>query len=108
MSGEMELVFRGFREAGFFRSSGDHGPTAVFGGLTRTLEMDREAMVGSFRTILEDIRSGSFARRFQDEATNGYPLLEVAREMIQGSSPISDAEGCRRRLAAPEQPTAKD
>jgi len=60
MSGEMELVFRGFREAGFFRSSGDHGPTAVFGGLTRTLEMDREAMVGSFRTILEDIRSGSF------------------------------------------------
>ena len=31
MSGEMEAVFRGFREIGFFRASEDHGPTAVFG-----------------------------------------------------------------------------
>jgi ketol-acid reductoisomerase len=104
MSGEMEVVFRSFRESGFFRSSGDHGPTALFGGLTRTLEMDREAMLGSFRRILEDIRSGNFARRFQDEATNGYPVLEVAREMIHGASPISDAERRLRRLVTPQSP----
>ena len=33
MSGEMEAVFQGFRETGFFRASEDHGPTAVFGGI---------------------------------------------------------------------------
>jgi ketol-acid reductoisomerase len=105
MSGEMEVVFRSFREAGFFRSSEDHGPTAVFGGLTRTLEMDREAMLTSFRTILEDIRSGGFARRFQDEAASGYPMLEVARSMMHGPSPIAEAEQrIRRLLAAPEPP----
>jgi ketol-acid reductoisomerase len=65
MSGEMEIVFRSFREAGFFRSSEDHGPTAVFGGMLRTLEMDREALMASFRTILGDIKSGGFAQRFQ-------------------------------------------
>src|SRR5215831_18643198 len=40
MSGEMETVFEGFRTAGFFRSSEDHGPTALFGGLTRAIEID--------------------------------------------------------------------
>ncbi len=100
MSGEMEVVFRSFREAGFFRASEDHGPTAVFGGLTRTLEMDREALMASFRTILGDIKSGGFAQRFQDEAKNGYAMLEMARAMIHGDSPITDAEARLRRLTA--------
>jgi len=101
MSGEMEAVFQAFREAGFFRASEDHGPTAVFGGITRALEMDREAMAAGFRRILEDIQSGEFARRFQDEARNGYPMLEFARAMINGGSPISEAEDrVRRRTSA--------
>jgi ketol-acid reductoisomerase len=104
MSGEMEVVFKSFRESGFFRSSEEHGPTAVFGGLTRTLEMDREAMAKSFRTILEDIRSGAFAKRFQDEARQGYPVLEVARDMIHGPSPITDAEERLRSLAGVPAP----
>jgi ketol-acid reductoisomerase len=101
MSGEMETVFRGFRETGFFRSSGDHGPTAVFGGLLRTMELDREALADRFRSVLKDIQSGDFARRFQDEARNGYPVLEVANEMIHGPSPISEAEERLRRQASP-------
>jgi ketol-acid reductoisomerase len=99
MSGEMEVVFRSFREAGFFRSSEDHGPTAVFGGMTRTLEMDREAMMASFRAILEDIKTGRFARRFQDEAKNGYPLLAMAKAMMHGDSPMTDAETRLRLLS---------
>jgi ketol-acid reductoisomerase len=99
MSGEMETVYQTFRETGFFRGSEDHGPTALFGGITRTLEMDREAMATTFRAILQDIRSGGFARRFQDEAENGYPMLAVARAMIHGVSPITEAEDRLRRLA---------
>jgi ketol-acid reductoisomerase len=101
MSGEMESVFRGFRETGFFRASEDHGPTAVFGGITRVLETDREAIAVRFRAVLEDIRSGAFARRFQDEAGSGYPMLDMARAMMHGTSPISEAEERLRRLAEP-------
>jgi len=101
MSGEMEAVFQGFREAGFFRASEDHGPTALFGGITRTLEMNQEALAASFRAILEDIRSGAFARRFQDEAQSGYPMLAMARAMTRGDSPITQAEdGLRRQHAS--------
>ena len=100
MSGEMEAVFRGFRETGFFRASEEHGPTALFGGLVRTLELDREAMADRFRAVLEEIRSGAFARRFQDEARSGYPVLQMARAMMHGASPITDAEDRLRHLEA--------
>src|SRR5258708_499807 len=73
MSGEMEAVFQAFRETGFFRASEDHGPTAVFGGITRSLEMDREEMADRFRRVLDDIKTGGFARRFHDEARTGRP-----------------------------------
>src|SRR6185503_19040065 len=102
MSGEMEAVFQAFRETGFFRASEDHGPTAVFGGITRSLEMDREAMAESFRKTLEDIKSGGFAQRFQEEARNGYPMLEFARAMMHGGSPITEAEDRIRRLTSPD------
>lgn len=104
MSGEMEAVFQSFRETGFFRASEDHGPTAVFGGITRSLEMDREAMAESFRKIFDDIKSGGFAKRFQEEARNGYPMLEFARAMMHGGSPITEAEDRIRRLASPDSP----
>jgi ketol-acid reductoisomerase len=61
--------------------------------------MDREALTENFRTVLDDIRNGRFARRFQDEARNGYPMLEVAMAMRRGRSPITDAEEGLRRLA---------
>ena len=104
MSGEMEGVFRSFRERGFFRAADDHGPTALFGGLTRTLELDRAEMAARFRTVLDDIRSGAFARRFQEEAGRGYPVLDIARSMIDGPSPIGAAEERLRHLTGPETP----
>jgi ketol-acid reductoisomerase len=104
MSGEMEAVFRGFRESGFFRASEDHGPTAIFGGITRTLEMDRQALTAGFRSILEDINSGAFARRFQEEAAKGYPILAIARAMMTAVSPMTEAEERIRRLASVRGP----
>jgi ketol-acid reductoisomerase len=101
MSGEMEGVFRSFRERGFLRAAEDHGPTALFGGLARMLELDRAEMAARFRSVLEDIRSGAFAGRFQEEAGRGYPVLGVARAMIDGPSPISAAEERLRHLTAP-------
>ena len=100
MSGEMETVFRGFRETGFFRASEEHGPTALFGGLTRSLELDRDAILERFRWVVEDIRSGGFAQRFQDEARNGYPMLEIAKGMMHGASPLTEAEARLRALQA--------
>jgi len=106
MSGEMETVFEGFRTAGFLRASEDHGPTAIFGGLTRAIEIDREDMITRFRRVLEDIRSRAFAERFQAEARDGYPLLSMAQSLLRGSSLITDAEARLRRAAGLPDPPA--
>jgi len=106
MSGEMEMVFEGFRTAGFLRSSEDHGPTAIFGGFTRAVEIDREDMAARFRRVLEDIKSGAFAQRFQVEARDGYSMLSAAQSLLGGSSPITDAEARLRRAANLPDPPA--
>jgi len=101
MSGEMETVFQSFRDTGFFRASESHGSTALFGGITRTLEMDHAAMAESFRSVLEDIKSGGFARRFQEEQRNGYPMLAIARDMMHRASAITEAEDHVRSITPP-------
>jgi ketol-acid reductoisomerase len=108
MSGEMEAVFEGFRKTGFFRASEDHGPTALFGGITRTLGLDREELTSRFRSVLDDITRGDFARRFQEEARAGYPMLSVARELMNGSSAITDAEATLRKAAGVPAPPATE
>jgi ketol-acid reductoisomerase len=97
MSGEMEEVFRAFRQTGFFKASEFHGPTALYGGMAATMALDRAGMEKQFQHVLDDIRSGEFARRFQAEREAGYPLLKMAHQMIVGSNPISDAEESVRR-----------
>jgi ketol-acid reductoisomerase len=106
MSGEMETVFEGFRTAGFLRSSEDHGPTALFGGLTRAIEIDREEMAARFRRVLEDIKSGAFAERFQAEARDGYSVLSMAQSLLRGRSFITDAEAQLRRASNLPDPAA--
>jgi ketol-acid reductoisomerase len=93
MSGEFETVFAAFRNMGFFKASESHGPTALFGGMMRTMEVDRAPMVERFQKVLSEIREGDFAKKFQEERANGYPMLKAAELMIQADSPQTQAEG---------------
>lgn len=91
-SGEMARVFSTFAREGFFRSVNGHGAVATYGGFVRTLEMDAEAMRKHFRAVLEDIRSGGFARRLQAEEAGGYPTLRTIERLTGGGDEISTAE----------------
>jgi ketol-acid reductoisomerase len=91
-SGEMAETFRSFAERGFYRSVGDHGVTAQYGGYLRTLDLDGEAMRRQFRAVLADIRGGGFARRLQSEGNDGYPALALIEAITAGDDPMSRAE----------------
>lgn len=96
MSGEMETVFQAFRDKGFFRASNDHGPTALYGGFIRVMELMQSDLATRFRQTLEEIQSGEFARQFQAEREADYPTLTLAQSMTaeQGptAQPIAQAE----------------
>ena len=95
MSQEMEMVFRSFREAGFYRASSVHGPTALYGGFVRTMQFLPLDLGGLFRKVLAEIQTGQFARQFQAERQAGYPMLKQAEALSSGdpaSDPIGRAE----------------
>jgi ketol-acid reductoisomerase len=88
-SGEMETVFAAFRQQGFFRTSEVHGPTAMYGGFVRTMELMLSDLPARFRQTLAEIQSGEFAQRFQAEREAGYPSLGQARAMAAEAAPIA-------------------
>lgn len=92
MSGEMSRTIEAFATQGFFGSLLNHGVTALYGGFIRTDEVDSQSMERLFRGVLDDIRSGGFARRFQQELAGGYPTVNAIRELIAADDPISKAE----------------
>lgn len=94
MSGEMETAFESFRRLGLFKASDFHGPTALYGGTMRLLEFQegREQIYKRFQEVLEDIKNGGFARRFQEERAQGYPVLAVARSYDSQNPGIVAAE----------------
>jgi len=110
MSGEMETVFRAFRERGFFPASEVHGPTAMYGGFVRTMELMLSDLPSRFRQTLEDISSGEFAQRFQAEREAGYPsltqALSMAGEQDPIAQPIAQAEARVRSLLGIKQQEA--
>ena len=108
MSGEMETVFRAFRQMGFYRASDTHGPTAMYGGFVRTMDLMQSGLAATFRQTLEEISSGAFARQFQAEREAGYPSLGMAQLMASGDSPLSQpvvqAEARVRAMIERNQP----
>lgn len=100
MSEEMEMVWRAFREQGFFNASNAHGPTAMFGGFIKTMEFMGSDLADLFLSTLDQIRSGEFAERFQAEREAGYPILDRAIEMTTEESPLALAEERLRALMA--------
>jgi ketol-acid reductoisomerase len=102
-SGEMAEVFRGFAERGFYRAVVEHGATAQYGGFLRTLDLDAESMRARFAEVLDDIRGGGFAEKFQAEAAAGAPSLQLIAAMTAGDDPMSRAEESIR--AAFRQPS---
>ncbi|MBN1666949.1 MAG: hypothetical protein JW862_07660 [Anaerolineales bacterium] len=100
MSQEMEMVWRSFREMGFFKAASVHGPTAMYGGFIRTMQFMQAGLAEQFSQILAEIQNGTFARQFQDERLAGYPQLAIAQAMSMDDSPIAQAEArLRNRMA---------
>jgi len=98
ISGEMETVFRAFKEKGFFRAATVHGPTAMYGGYLKTMQLLQSDLPGKFSETWQNIKNGMFAQQFQEERESGYPALSIAKSMSLSDDPITQAEVNLRRL----------
>lgn len=98
LSGEMSETFSQMARDGFLSSSRAHGYAAAFGGMTRTLAIDREGMAAHMREALAEIENGGFARALQDEFEAGYPCRGFIEEVIGDDDLLSRTEAAFRAL----------
>ena len=103
LSGEMSKTFQAMADAGFFRSVYLHGYAAAFGGMTRTMAVDRDVMADSMREAVKDIQSGAFAEELQAEIEAEYPSKPFLDQMLGSDNEINRIEdNLRRKLGLDE------
>jgi ketol-acid reductoisomerase len=92
---ELKLIVDLLYEGGFTKMRDAISDTAEFGDLTRGRKVVDENVEQSMRSILEDIRSGAFAREWVLENRAGTPVLDAERRR-QSSMQIEEV-GARLR-----------
>lgn len=91
-SGEMAATWEAFASEGFYGGVRLHGHAASFGGFLRIGDIDMDGLKRRFEAILDDIETGSFARRFQEELAAGSPTRALIEAMVKGDDPLTAAE----------------
>ena len=86
---ELKLIVDLLYEGGFSKMRHAVSDTAEYGDLTRGRRVVTPEVEQAMRTILQDIRSGSFAQEWVLENRAGTPVLEAERR-YQSQHPIED------------------
>jgi ketol-acid reductoisomerase len=92
---ELKLIVDLLYEGGFTKMRSAVSDTAEYGDLTRGTKVIGPETEAAMRTILEDVRSGSFAREWVLENRAGTPVLDAQRR-IASEHPIEEV-GARLR-----------
>jgi ketol-acid reductoisomerase len=98
LSGEMAETMHAMAEHGFVEQSRLHSPTSQYGGMTRSLRVDREALRKHLLTVLDEITSGAFAKEWAQERASGYANFERLRTLGTQHNPFTPAEARLREL----------
>ena len=109
LSGEMAQTFQAMADLGFVEQARLHSPTSQYGGMMRTIGLDREPIRRHLLQVIDEIRSGDFARQWSAERDANYENFERLRELGREHNPFSPIEE-RLRAAlreARERPEAQ-
>ncbi|HWQ28981.1 MAG TPA: NAD(P)-binding domain-containing protein [Dehalococcoidia bacterium] len=97
LSGEAAQTFQAMADVGFFEQSQLHSRTSQFGGLMRSLALDREPIRQHLLRIIEEVRSGVFALQWSAEREAGYENFERLLSLARTANPFTPIERRIRR-----------
>jgi ketol-acid reductoisomerase len=98
LSGEMAETMQAMADLGFVEQSSLHSRTSQYGGMTRSMRLDREPMRKHLQQALEEITSGAFAREWAAEQASGAQNFEKMRELGRQHNPFTPIEQRLRAL----------
>jgi ketol-acid reductoisomerase len=105
MSGELAYTAQHFVDSGMIAQMDFHSRTSQYGSMTRGWRFADIDLKRRMREALDDIRSGRFAREWQDEQQQGAPRFEQLRQMRQ-FHPLNEWE--QQARTAFRMPVKKD
>jgi ketol-acid reductoisomerase len=92
LSGEMGETVQAMAELGFVEQSRLHSPTSQYGGMTRSLRLDREPLRRHLQQALDEIRSGAFAKEWAEERASNYAKFNEFRSLADKANPFTAIE----------------
>lgn len=92
LSGEAAETMQTMAEMGFYEQSRLHSLTSQYGGMMRSLGIDREPLRQHLLRIIEEVRSGVFARQWEQERAAGYENFERLRGLAAQHNPFTPIE----------------
>jgi ketol-acid reductoisomerase len=91
LSGEFAYSMEKIVELGFFKQMELHSHTSQYGSMSRSIRFINPQMMETMKEVLEEIRSGAFAREWGAEWDAGMPVFNQMRE-LRGGHPIAEWE----------------
>ena len=92
LSGEMAGTFEAMAELGFADQARLHSRTSQYGGMTRSIALDREPMRTHLQKVIDELRDGTFAREWATERAAGGKNFEQLRALAGAANPFSPIE----------------
>ncbi len=96
LSGELSYSLEKAAELGMVKQWELHSHTSQYGSMTRSARFADLDLKERMSAILEEIRSGSFAREWQAEQAAGMPVFKMAKEMMK-HHPMVEWEGLAKK-----------
>jgi ketol-acid reductoisomerase len=89
LSGEFAYSMQKIAEMGFFPQMELHSHTSQYGSMTRSVRYMIPQISQTMKEVLEEIRSGAFAREWDAEQKAGLPVFNQIKEM-RDQHPIAE------------------
>jgi len=91
LSGEFAYSMEKIAELGFFKQMELHSHTSQYGSMTRSLRFAIPQIGDSMKVVLDEIRSGAFAREWDNELKGGMTVFNQMKE-LRTQHPIAEWE----------------
>ena len=92
LSGEAAETLQAMADVGFYEQAKLHSRTSQYGGMMRTIGLDREPIRRHLLQVIEEIRSGEFARQWTAERDANYENFERLLALGREHNPFSPIE----------------
>jgi len=96
LSGEFAYSMQKIVEMGFFPQMELHSHTSQYGSMTRSARFMNKQVSQTMQEVLEEIRSGAFAKEWEAEQKAGLPVFNQIKEM-RNQHPIAEWERATRQ-----------